>query len=420
MEGPTPVSALIHAATMVTAGVFLIIRCSPLFEYSTSVLVVVTFVGSLTAFFGASVGLVQNDIKKVIAYSTCSQLGYMVFSCGLSNYSASLYHLVNHAFFKALLFLSAGALIHGFGNIQDMRLMGNFVKIMPFTTILFVIGNLALIGFPFFSGAYSKDVIIDTAYIHSSFLSTSSYVFGLAAAVCTALYSTRLFYLVFMSPAKQYNLKNSSFISQFDLKNKHRGYNLYSIKVNLHDIDYITALPLAVLSFGSVFSGYLLQSWFSGNRLDFFKASLFTSPENLELNLLGSIPFLIKLVPTILVFFSVIFLLVFYTFISEFFYSLKQSSSTIRFFYTEVYNFLTNAWYFNLLYDRLIMRYGFTKSKTIFRAVDEGFLEVFGSVGLINILYACTVQLRKLFTGNICDYIIFMVSSLFIFIFIIL
>jgi NADH-ubiquinone oxidoreductase chain 5 len=163
MEGPTPVSALIHAATMVTAGVFLIIRCSPLFEFSPKMLFFIAIIGSMTAIFASLVGLVQNDVKKTIAYSTCSQLGYMIFSCGLSNYVGSGFHLVNHAFFKALLFLTAGALIHSMGGEQDMRRYGALRKLLPLTYVMFLIGSLALIGFPFLSGFYSKDMLLEVA-----------------------------------------------------------------------------------------------------------------------------------------------------------------------------------------------------------------------------------------------------------------
>jgi len=166
MEGPTPVSALIHAATMVTAGIFLIIRCSAIFEYAEPVLILVTLLGSLTAFFAATVGMLQNDLKRVIAYSTCSQLGYMAFACGLSNYSASFFHLVNHGFFKALLFLSAGSIIHGFADEQDLRRMGGLGKLFPVTYTMFLVGSLALMGFPFLSGFYSKDIILETAFAH--------------------------------------------------------------------------------------------------------------------------------------------------------------------------------------------------------------------------------------------------------------
>jgi len=164
MEGPTPVSALIHAATMVTAGVFLIIKCSPIFEYAPTILTVITIVGALTAIFAATTGLVQNDIKKVIAYSTCSQLGYMVFACGLSNYHVSFFHLVNHAFFKALLFLSAGALIHSLSNEQDLRRFGGLLQLLPYTSVMFLIGSLSLMGIPFLTGFYSKDLILEIAF----------------------------------------------------------------------------------------------------------------------------------------------------------------------------------------------------------------------------------------------------------------
>lgn len=175
MEGPTPVSALLHAATMVVAGVFLIIRCSPIFEYTDSVLILVTLVGALTAFFAATVGMLQNDLKRVIAYSTCSQLGYMIFACGLSNYSAALFHLINHGFFKALLFLSAGSIIHGLSDEQDLRRMGGLGKLFPVTYVMFLIGSLALMGFPFLSGFFSKDLILETAFAQYTVYSAFAY-----------------------------------------------------------------------------------------------------------------------------------------------------------------------------------------------------------------------------------------------------
>jgi len=175
MEGPTPVSALIHAATMVTAGVFLIIRCSPLFEYAPKTLLFITLIGVITAFFAASIGLVQNDLKKVIAFSTTSQLGYMIFICGFSSYDASFFHLINHAFFKALLFLSAGSVIHAMSGEQDMRKLGGIGKLLPFTYSMMLIGSLALAGFPFLSGFYSKDLILEIAYSKSNTLGNFAY-----------------------------------------------------------------------------------------------------------------------------------------------------------------------------------------------------------------------------------------------------
>jgi NADH-ubiquinone oxidoreductase chain 5 len=186
MEGPTPVSALIHAATLVTAGVFLIIKCSFIFEHSPSILFFITIIGSLTAFFASTVGLVQNDLKKVIAYSTCSQLGYMIFACGLSHYSVALFHLANHALFKALLFLSAGSIIHGLMDEQDLRKMGGLIKIFPIAYIMIFIGSLALTGIPFFTGFYSKDAILEVAFAKYNFSGSFSFFFRL---FCSFLHS---------------------------------------------------------------------------------------------------------------------------------------------------------------------------------------------------------------------------------------
>jgi NADH-ubiquinone oxidoreductase chain 5 len=204
MEGPTPVSALIHAATMVTAGVFLIIRCSPLFEYSADSLLIITIIGSMTAFFAASIGIVQNDMKKVIAYSTCSQLGYMIFACGISAYNVSFFHLINHAFFKALLFLGSGIIIHALNNEQDMRRMGGLLKILPYSYNMMLIGSLALIGFPFLSGFYSKDLILESAYSQYKIQSIFSYNLGTLSAFFTAFYSGRLLYLTFLGFNNQF------------------------------------------------------------------------------------------------------------------------------------------------------------------------------------------------------------------------
>lgn len=197
MEGPSPVSALLHAATMVTAGVFLLIRCSPLFEYSPIVLFIASFFGIITAFFSALIGVFQYDIKKIIAYSTCSQLGYMFFSCGLSNYQVAIFHLVNHAFFKALLFLSAGSIIHALADEQDMRRMGGMVNFLPFTFFALFLGSLAIMGFPFLTGFYSKDLVLELAYARFVIDSSFIHFLGVSAAFFTALYSIRLLVFVF-------------------------------------------------------------------------------------------------------------------------------------------------------------------------------------------------------------------------------
>jgi NADH-ubiquinone oxidoreductase chain 5 len=199
MEGPTPVSALIHAATMVTAGVFLLIRCSPIIDHAPFALSVITFVGALTAFLAASIGIFQYDIKKVIAYSTCSQLGYMIFTCGLSSYGVSLFHLLNHGFFKALLFLSAGNIIHSLSDEQDMRKLGGLIRSLPFTYILILIGSMSLMGFPYLTGYYSKDTIIELAQAPLTSPAFMAFILGIYSAGFTTIYSIKLIYYTFIT-----------------------------------------------------------------------------------------------------------------------------------------------------------------------------------------------------------------------------
>jgi len=260
MEGPTPVSALIHAATMVTAGVFLICRCSFIFEYSSLSLNIMMFVGSITAFFASTTGLFQNDIKKVIAYSTCSQLGYMIFACGLSNYDVSLFHLSNHAFFKALLFLGAGSIIHAISDEQDMRKMGGLKNLLPFSYSTSLIGSLALIGFPFLSGFYSKDVILEIAYAKYTFASHFCFYLGTISAFFTAFYSTRLLFLVFLSESN-----GNKIIIQ-----------------NAHESDWKITFPLFILCFLSVFIGYLSKDLFIGLGSNYWDASIFINIQNFK------------------------------------------------------------------------------------------------------------------------------------------
>jgi NADH-ubiquinone oxidoreductase chain 5 len=290
MEGPTPVSALIHAATMVTAGIFLIIRCSPIFEYSPAILNTITVVGGLTAFFAATIGLVQNDIKKIIAYSTCSQLGYMAFACGTSNYAVSLFHLSNHAFFKALLFLGAGAIIHSLENEQDIRKMGSLIQVMPFTYVMMFIGSLSLAGFPFLSGFYSKDVILELAFAKYTVDGLFTFWLGTLTAMFTAVYSFRLIFLVFI--------------------NKTSGYKEVMKKV--HELPLELGFPLAVLCIGSIFSGYMTKDLFIGFGSNFFSTSIFVLPENLLIVDAEFIPTYIKLLPTVCSFAGICGALFFY------------------------------------------------------------------------------------------------------------
>jgi NADH-ubiquinone oxidoreductase chain 5 len=352
MEGPTPVSALIHAATMVTAGVFLIIRCSPLFEYAPESLVIITFVGGITAFFAATIGILQNDIKKVIAYSTCSQLGYMVFTCGLSNYTLSFFHLFNHAFFKALLFLGAGSVIHSLSNEQDMRKMGGLVKLLPFVYSTMLVGSLALMGFPFLAGFYSKDVILEVAFISYSLSGKFAYLLGTISAFFTAFYSIRLIFLVFLS-------RNNSF----------RYYILH-----IHELDIYVAIPLVILSICSIFSGFFFKDLFIGLGSDFFNQSIFTKPQNLILIDSEFIPFCLKIIPTLFSILGAAIALLFYLYLNTFLTTLKLMPYGYN-----VYKFLNQRWYLDLLYNKYIGKiflvYGYEYT---FMLIDKGFIEILG------------------------------------------
>ena len=254
MEGPTPVSALIHAATMVTAGVFLVVRCSPIYEYSELALNLITIVGMTTALFAASVAIVQTDIKKIIAYSTCSQLGYMFFATGVGAYNIAMFHLFTHAFFKALLFLGSGSVIHAFKDEQDINEMGGVWKHLPYTYAMMIIGTLALTGFPFLSGFYSKDAIIEFAYLRDNTVGYYAAGIGIFTAFLTSIYSWRLIFKTF-----------------------HGEYNNKKIKISeTHESPLVMLIPLVLLSIGAIFAGMLFKDLFVGNGIDsFWKNSVF-------------------------------------------------------------------------------------------------------------------------------------------------
>ena len=383
MEGPTPVSALIHAATMVTAGIFLIIRCSPIFEYSPAVLNMITVVGALTAFFAASIGLVQNDIKKVIAYSTCSQLGYMTFVCGTSNYSTGLFHLANHAFFKALLFLSAGSIIHALSNEQDIRKMGGLVNIMPFTYAMFLIGSLALAGFPFLSGFYSKDVILELAYTKYSISGTFAYWLGTLTAFFTAFYSFRLIYYVFYSPTNTYK----------------------SVIRSAHESPFAMTLPLLLLSLGSIFSGFLAKDVFIGLGSSFFSDSIYILPQNLILIDSEFLPFYIKLLPTAMSLAGVVLSVALLKNLELYFVRLVEISLI-----NDVYKFLANKWYFDFIYNDLVGKKILVYSYEVcFKLLDKGFIELVGPKNITSVIYKLSFDLRTQHTGFIYQYISIMV-----------
>lgn len=278
MEGPTPVSALIHAATMVTAGVFLLIRCSFIFEYAPKILELVVYVGALTAFFAATTGLFQNDIKKVIAYSTCSQLGYMIFACGLSAYDIAAFHLSNHAFFKALLFLGAGSIIHATFNEQDMRKLGGLRSFLPFSYSVLLIGSLALTGFPFLSGFYSKDLILEVAFSKYTDFAFISFLLGSFSAFCTAFYSTRLLFMVF--------LVESNGNKVVTLNSRESALNI--------------GAPLFILAILSILAGFFSKDFFVGLGTPFWGNSFFIALNNFSQIEAEFIPFLYKMFPLLL------------------------------------------------------------------------------------------------------------------------
>ena len=415
MEGPTPVSALIHAATMVTAGVFLIIKCSPLFEYVPTVLSAIVFIGSATAFFSATVGLVQNDIKKVIAYSTCSQLGYMILACGLSSYHVSFFHLVNHAFFKALLFLSAGAIIHSLSNEQDMRKYGALASLLPFTSVMLLIGSLSLMGFPFLTGFYSKDLILELAFTKYTVEGSFAYIFGLITAFFTSYYSFRVFYMTFLE-------KNKSF---------------RTVMSHIHELPLNMAIALMILSLGSIFFGYFAKDFFVGLGTDFWNHSIFILAQNnnqLDAEFFG-LPNVslaesqiyynwtytarwIKLLP----FFSSVFAvgLVFLFFHPKFdlkfgFFDMRPNDVPRSFFF-DVYHFFSAKWYFDAIYNEIINRPTLKFAyETIFKSLDKGVFELFGPYGLSFYLFFGAARLKRMQLGRAYYYAYLMIAFLLIF-----
>ena len=378
MEGPTPVSALIHAATMVTAGVFLITRSSPLFEYSATILRIVTVLGACTAFFAATVGLLQNDLKRVIAYSTCSQLGYMVFACGLSNYSVGVFHLVNHAFFKALLFLGAGSIIHAVADEQDMRKMGGLKKLVPFTYSIMVIGSLALIGFPFLTGFYSKDVILEVAYGKYTLYGHFSYVLGAIGAFLTAFYSTRLIYLTFLS--------------------KPNGYKI--VICPAFDSSYQITSSLFFLVIPSVFIGFYAKDMIIGFGSDFWGNSIFVTVENMNRIDSEFIFHFYKVLPVALSVLGVTVSFLLYLSGSRLLVKMKLSKLGKKF-----YNFFNKKWFFDKVYNEYIGQSFFTISYTItYKIIDRGIIEIFGPMGLSSIISKKAFYIARLQTGYLYHY----------------
>jgi len=380
MEGPTPVSALIHAATMVTAGVFLVVRCSPIFEYSQVALNFVAVIGMITAVFAASVALVQNDIKKIIAYSTCSQLGYMFFAAGVGAYHVAIFHLFTHAFFKALLFLGAGSVIHAFKDEQDIRKMGGVWKKIPYTWVLMLIGTLALTGFPLLSGFYSKDAIIEFAYFKNSSIGYYAMTVGVGTAFLTAIYSWRLFFKTF-----------------------HGKYNNSDLSIEeTHESPLIMLIPLIFLAIGALFAGYAFKELMIGHHyVDFWRKSIFFIKEiehlQLPLWLLFSTPVLV----VIAIPFS------YYLYIKN-----PDILSGVRKLNEPLYNFLLNKWYFDELYEAIFIKPLKLIGFFLWKKGDQNTIDRYGPDGFSKIIKYLSNKAVKFQSGYIYDYAFVMLLGL--------
>jgi NADH-quinone oxidoreductase subunit L len=382
MEGPTPVSALIHAATMVTAGVFLVARMSPIFELSPNALLVVTLIGAITAFFAATVGLVQNDIKRVIAYSTCSQLGYMFVALGVGAYGAAVFHLFTHAFFKALLFLGAGSVIHAVDGEQDMRYMGGLWRHIPYTFAAMTIGTLALtgVGIPGtmfgFAGFFSKDVIIESAYASHSALSGFAFTLLVVAALFTSFYSWRLAFLTFFGKPRASS----------------------DVMHHVHESPMIMLFPLVVLGLGAVFAGYVFEGHFFGDEYnEFWKGALFTAEHNEILEEFHHVPVWVKWSP---------FIAMLTGFVTAWYMYIKSPSTPKRLAenHRVLYQFLLNKWYFDELYDVLFVRSAKALGRFLWKKGDVAVIDAYGPNGIAARVADITRGVVRLQTGYLYHY----------------
>ena len=385
MEGPTPVSALIHAATMVTAGVFLVVRCSPVFEYSQFTLNVITYVGLITSLFAASVALLQNDIKKIIAYSTCSQLGYMFFACGISAYSLAMFHLVTHAFFKALLFLGAGCVIHCLHHEQDCKKMGGLYKKLPVTFAFIIIGSIALMGIPPFAGYFSKDLILEYALSIHSFNGTNIYVLGCLGAFLTSVYSTRLIYLTFLNKT---NIKTDTFN-----KIKEPGFTML--------------FPLFILSIGAIAGGYLFYDIVENNA--FWFNSIFTLTEVNYVEEAHHIEKIYKLFPIFLVVIAVIVVFAAYKYVDSLSYLLNYKIKGLV-------KFLQKKWYFDEIYGFLFVNKLLQLSTFLWTRVDINLIDLKGPIGVSNNIWKAAAYCRKIQNGKVFSYAIVMFTGIVVFV----
>ena len=384
MEGPTPVSALIHAATMVTAGVFLVCRMSPLLEFAPFALNVITIVGAMTAIFAATIGLTQFDIKRVIAYSTCSQLGYMFFAAGVSAYPASMFHLTTHAFFKALLFLGAGSVIHAMSDEQDMRKMGGIWKKIPITYALMWVGSLALAGIPFFAGYYSKDLILEAAWAASSNSGYFAFWLGCLAAFLTAFYSWRVLLLTF-----------------------HGDFNSSKeVLDHVHESPIVMLIPLFVLAFGAIFSGWYFYNDFVGyNWKEFWGDSILISEKHKAFKLAHYVPLWVKYLPIFLAILGILCAYLFYILNPNLPKILSKKFSPI-------YNLFFNKWYFDELYNYFFVKSFIKFGNFFWKKGDEGTIDRFGPNGISNLVKNISSKSIIIQSGYIYNYAFAMLIGL--------
>jgi len=366
---------------MVTAGVFLIIRCSFLYENSYLGLSILTLVGSATAFFAAMTGVLQNDLKKVIAYSTCSQLGYMVFACGLSNYSVSIFHLMNHAYFKALLFLSAGSIIHALADEQDMRKMGGLVQVLPFSYTMILIGSLALMGFPFLTGFYSKDVILEIAYANYNFSGIVGFWLGLLSAGFTSFYSFRLIYLTFLS----------------------NPVGFKSSMQRAKDAPFPLGLPLFILGCCSIVVGFCTKELFIGLGTPYWNNAIFILPEHIVIIDAEFLSVSIKWLPFIVSISAATLSFFLYKDMMSLLFAVYKTRIGHNF-----YIFVNRKWLFDKLQNELIaanlLRLAYA---TTYKLVDKGFVELFGPSGLSKLVLQISKNVSNLQSGLLNHYAFF-------------
>jgi NADH-quinone oxidoreductase subunit L len=376
MEGPTPVSALIHAATMVTAGVFMVARLSPMFEYAPGALAFVGIIGGTTAIFAASVGMAQNDIKRVIAYSTCSQLGYMFFAAGVSAYGAAMFHLFTHAFFKALLFLGAGSVIHAMSAEQDMRRMGGLWNKIPMTYAVMWIGSLSLAGIPFFAGFFSKDTILAASWASGTAVGRYSFCLGVFTAFLTAFYSWRLLIMTFHGKPRA------------DEETMH----------HVHESPWVMLIPLFVLAAGAIFAGYFAEEYFVGHgRGEFWKNSILVLPGHDSIGAAEENSALIDYLPLVAALAGIA--------VAYFCYVMRPGiPSALALRFRALYLFLLNKWYFDELYDRLFVKSAFSLGDGLWKTGDGMIIDGLGPDGIAATTRELAREASRLQTGYVYHY----------------